>query len=112
MSDILTCLLAGFFMLKILPLILLMGCATTSQSLDDLMQEAVACSNAKVQIDSEINCDELWDTINLREEARERRLLRNAVIECPDDYVVFTNHWGDQGCMSRLELSHIMRDRW
>ena len=98
-------------MLKILPLILLMGCATTSQSLDDLMQEAVACSNAKIQIDEAINCDELWDTINFREEARERRLLRDAVISCPDNYVVFIDGWGNQGCMSRLELSHIMRGR-
>ena len=99
-------------MLKILPLILLMGCATTSQSLDDLMQEAVACSNAKVHIDEDINCDELWDEMNRREEARERRLLKNAVIECPDNYFVFKNHWGDQGCISRLELSYIMRGRW
>ena len=97
-------------MLKILPLILLMGCATTT-SLDDLMQEAVACSNAKVQL-ADINCDAMWDTINRREEARERRLLRNAVIECPDYYIVFTDHWGHQGCMSRLELHRLMRDRW
>ena len=94
-------------MLKILPLILLMGCATTS--LDDLMQEAVACSNAKVQIDSEINCDELWDTINRREEARERRLLRNAVIECPDNYIVFIDRFGDSSCMHRNVLSGIFR---
>ena len=105
MSDTRTCLLAGFFMLKILPLILLTGCATTS--LDDLMLEAVSCSNAKVQIDETINCDELWDTINRREEARERRLLRNAVISCPDDYIVFKNHWGDSSCIRRSELSGI-----
>ena len=95
---------------KILPLLLLMGCATTS--LDDLMQEAVACSNAKVNVDSEINCDDLWDAFNRKDEARERRLLRNAVIECPDYYIVFTDHWGHQGCMSRLELHRLMRDRW
>ena len=76
------------------------------------MQEAVACSNAKVNVDEDINCDDLWDTINLREEARERRLLRNAVIECPDNYGVFIDRWGNQGCMSRYELSRILRSRW
>ena len=96
--------------MKFWPLLFLAGCATTS--LDDLMQEAVACSNAKVNVDEDINCDDLWDTINLREEARARRLLRNAVIECPDNYVVFIDGWGNQGCMSRYELRHIMRGRW
>ena len=94
-------------MLRLLPLLFLVGCATTSQSLDDLMQEAVACSNAKINVDFEINCDELWDTINRKEEARERRLLRNAVIECPKNYIVFKDRWGNSSCIHRSEFSGI-----
>ena len=85
-------------MLKILPLLFLAGCATNT-SLDDMLQEAVACSNAKVNIDENINCDDLWETINRKEEARERRRLRNS-IKCPDNYILYKD-WSGETCIHR-----------
>ena len=93
-------------MLKILPLLFLVGCATTS--MDDLMQEAVACSNAKIQVDENINCDELWDTINRKEEALERRRLRNATTECPQDYILYKD-WSGETCIHRDAFRGIFR---
>ena len=93
-------------MFKFMPLLLLLGCATTS--LDDLMQEAVACSNAKIQVDESINCDDLWDTINRKEEALERRRLRNAPTGCPKDYILYKD-WSGETCIPRDALREIFR---
>ena len=91
-------------MFKFMPLLLLLGCAT--KSLDDLMQEAVACSNEKIQVDESINCDELWDTINRKEEALERRRLRNATTGCPKDYILYKD-WSGETCIHRDAFSGI-----
>ena len=61
--------------LKFLPLLFLLGCATTSY--DELYAQASECTSVKA-----IGCDALWEEINRRDEAKERRAKGESPIEC------------------------------
>lgn len=95
--------------MKLLPLLflLLIGCAT-SQTYEELYDQAAACTSDKA-----IGCDALWEAVERRDEANDRRKERDG-LRCPSNEVSFKDRFGRESCMRREDLSRIFRHlgRW
>lgn len=79
-----------------LVLLLLAGCATPY---NDLLATATSCGGGH-------ECQELWDEINKRDEARIEREKRD-FNPCPQGYVHVIDGFKRETCVSRSEIRQI-----